>query len=194
MGNGSEFPPGESAKLTQLKLGHPDRTSLSDEMGEDIWDPTIETVDGERILYGGVMTPTDGKKNALWPDDHWNRRTYTFRNRSGRWIREMDPFWGEKPTEVSWIGDNCGHHFVKVSNGEVFVFYERVSQEFDGKPWQTEIFARKIIDAWKASAEEIPILKIPRRAWPSTKRSVGGTLVEGPRVFEDKGSFYISTK
>jgi hypothetical protein len=187
-----DFLTGQSAKLSTLKVAHPDGTNLSEEFGEDIWDPTIEVINGERILYGGVMTPTENRKNAVWPDDHWNRRTYAFRLRGHRWIRDEKPLWGPTPKEPSWIGHNYGHHFFTNDDGETFVFYEQVTEEKNHQPWKTEIFARKINGAFQTSSQEISILKIPQKPWTASMRDFGGSLIEGPRVFTEAGRYFIT--
>lgn len=190
-----KFLTGQPAILEQLKIHHPDGTPFNDETGEDIWDPTIEVSlenSQERVLYGAVMSPTDDRRHGLWPQDNWNRRTFAFRMRNGKWIRDEDPLFGVVPERETWIGHNYGHHFIKDKNGQSYVFYERVTEEKNGHPWKTEIFAKKMKNSFSTTGPEISILKIPSQVWPSARRSFGGSLVEGPRPFFAKGKYFVS--
>lgn len=191
----NKFLTGQSPILEQLKIHHPDGTPFNDETGEDIWDPTIEISlenSQERILYGAVMSPTDDRKHGLWPHDNWNRRTFAFRLKNGKWIREANPLFGKVPEKETWIGHNYGHHFIKDDKAQSYVFYERVTEEKNGQPWKTELFAKKMKNSYTTTGPEISILKIPSRIWPSARRSFGGSLVEGPRPFFANGKYFVS--
>ncbi len=153
---------GKAARLSHFKLQNSD---------EDIWDPTIE--DG--VLYGGVINGED-----------WSRRVYAFRNVNGKWVRETHPLSGPLPRRPTWLGHSYGHHFI-----DGYMFYEKVTEERNDAPWTTEIFARKMKDAFHLTGPEIPILKLSKD-WARTRRSFGGKLVEGPRPFKANGIYFIS--
>jgi Glycosyl hydrolases family 43 len=189
------FLSGKSATVEQLKIFHPDSTPLNVEAGEDVWDPTIEASlenPRERVLYGSVMSPVSGKSDAQWPQDNWSRRTYAFHLENNRWIREDEPLIEKLPRSATWLGHNYGHQFIKDQRGQTFVFYEKVTEERAGLPWKTEIFAKKMKDSWSTTGEEISILKVPSSPWPSSRRSFGGSLLEGPRPFFSQGKYFIS--
>lgn len=190
-----KFLSGQPPQVERLKIAHADGTLLNDETGEDLWDPTIEVSlenPRERILYGAVMSATDDRKHALWPQDNWNRRTFAFRLKGGKWIREKDPLLGNIPEHETWVGHNYGHHFIKDESGQTFVFYERVTEERNGHPWKTELFAMKMKNSFATFGPEISILKIPHQVWPLARRSFGGSLVEGPRPFFANGKYFVS--
>ncbi|RYZ69410.1 MAG: hypothetical protein EOP05_14880 [Proteobacteria bacterium] len=87
---------------------------------------------------------------------------------------------------------------MKDEKGNTFVFYERVTEERDGLPWTTEIFARRMVSSLKADKKEIPVLQLPRskaglaRSWPAAQRAFGGALLEGPRPFKIGAYYFIS--
>lgn len=172
--------------IQTMKLHHPDGREFQGD--EDIWDPTME--DG--IVYGSVMSPTQGRPYAIWPDDNWNRRTYAFKFKNQKWIREINPIFGPIPSRPTWIGHNYGHQFIEDEKGESYIFYEKVTEDLDQQPWKTELFARKMKSSVKAEEREIPILVWGAQIWPALRRSFGGTLAEGPRPFTHKGFYFIS--
>ena len=184
------FLKGSTPEISMLKAAHPDGTPFSDELGEDLWDPAFHELDGERVLLAGTMTPPPGQKNARWPDDHWSRRVYLFHEKNGTWIREAKPFISSAPREHTWLNHGYGHEFLE-DNGELYVFYERVSEERNHSPWKTEIFMKKV-SGQKTAGHEIKVLRIPEPPWKRSLRSFGGSLVEGPRPFKKDGTFYIS--
>ena len=53
-----------------------------------------------------------------------------------------DSIFGPIPQKPIWVGHNYGHDFVRDADGKMFMFYERVSEEEEGTPLKTEIFAR----------------------------------------------------
>ncbi len=107
------------------------------------------------------------------------------RSPKGRWIRSKDPLFSPPPEKENWADHSYGHHFITDEAGNTWVFYEKVSEAVnpDGNPapYKTEIFARKMISPHEASAEEKPIVSIGDSPFPSTRRTIGGFLVEGPR-------------
>ena len=173
---------GKPAKLSHLKTYQPDGSLIT-----DIWDPTID--DG--VLYGGVLTPPPGHRGDDDSAFRWNRRVYAFRNVNGKWIREPQPLLGPLPKEFTWIDHSYGHHFITDKNGVRYMFYERVSEHRNNLPWKTEIFARRMKDAFTLEGPEVQILKL-KKDWPSIRRSFGGVLAEGPRPFYSNGLYFIS--
>lgn len=182
----SDLLSGKPARLSQLKIHHPDGTPFLEEAGEDIWDPTID--DG--VLYGGVLTPPKGQRHAHEDRDSWTRRVYAFRNVNGKWVREPYPLTGPVPQTPTWIDHAYGHHFITV-DGIRYMFYERVTEERNNTPWKTELFARKMKDAFTLTGPEVSILRLTKN-WPRIRRSFGGTLAEGPRPFFARGIYFIS--
>lgn len=178
---------GKPATVSFIKLFHNDRTPFSFELGEDIWDPTIEN----GLLYGGVMVPPPGHRNANEDDHSWTRRVFAFKNIQGKWVREKYPLSGPLPAKPTWLGHTYGHHFITADNGERYMFYEKVTEDRNNTPWKTEIFARKMRDLFNLTGPEIPILKL-NRIWDQARRSFGGSLVEGPRPFKANGIYFIS--
>lgn len=185
--NSQSFLSGRPATLSALKLFHPGHEPFNEKMGEDIWDPTVR--DG--ILYGGVMTPQKGRIFANEDDDSWSRRVYAFRKMNGKWVREPLPLSGPLPSKPTWIGHTYGHHFISDEQNQTYMFYEKVTEERNGLPWTTEIFARKMSDAFHLTGPEISILTL-KTHWPATRRSFGGQLVEGPRPFKAMNRYFIS--
>lgn len=184
---------GEPPHLEHLRLYHSDGVTELDpaQTGEDAWDPTVQRIGRERVLFGGVMRPTDARKNALWPDDHWNRRTHAFTEKRGRWVMKPDSIFGPVPEMPTWIGHNYGHGILR-EGGIDYVFYERVSDDHQGHPWKTEIFMRKLGPHHELIGKEYPSLRLPQKVWPAAEREFGGGLVEGPRPFKVGRYFLIA--
>lgn len=159
----------------------------------DAWDPTIETFpNGQKILYAGVMTPNIGAAEAIWPDDNWRRRVSAFEydNSSDRWVRVLDSVFGDAPDDFTWLGHSYGHHLLADTDGTPWMFYEAVSEEENGQPWVTEIFATPLTDPLFATSEPTSILTVHDKDWPAVTRGFGGKLVEGPRPFR-VGDWYL---
>lgn len=167
------------------------KTALDEEKGEDAWDPSIQLgANGEKALYASVMDPPGNSLNATWPDDHWSRRTYAFRQRRGRWVREPEPLLGPLPKSPTWLGHSYGHGYFSDGN-RAFLFYEKVTEEKDELPWKTELFARELKDSFSPKGKEIPVLLNPQR-WNAAKRKFGGSLVEGARPFRAEGKILVA--
>lgn len=185
----TSFLNGEGGVMKYLDLFHPDGAKIAGE--EAAWDLIPHRwPDGkggfEEVLYAGAMTPTEGRTEARWPADNWNRRIYAFRkDAEGRWVRAKDPLFSAPPEKENWADHSYGHHFITDAKGDTWVFYEKVSEAVtpDGKaaPYKTEIFARKMISPTQAGPEEKSIVSIGDSPLPSMSRTIGGFLVEGPR-------------
>ena len=159
---------------------------------EASWDQLIHRwPDGSEVLYGGTMTPTEGRARPRWPADNWNRRIYAFtRDREGAWVRRASPLFNPVPEggQPSMIGHAYGHHFKTVTRRvkgrrvtETWLFHEEIVSEH---PLRTEIFARRMLDPFTASARKVKILGTEWNGQPIGQRSNGDLLVEGPRPFE----------
>jgi hypothetical protein len=113
------------------------------------WDPTIEffglKTGPQRILYAGVMTPPAGQPFAIWPDDNWRRRVSAFAWKDQHWVRMSNNVEEAPPDQPTWINHSYGHQIVRDRDGKQWMFYERVTQEQNGFPWLTEIFARQML-------------------------------------------------
>lgn len=177
-----KFLHGERPQVEMIKAYHPDGRPFDEQGDEDLWDPTIQ---GD-VLYAGVMTAPAGEAVARWPEDNWSRRTYAFQKVAGKWIRSEKPLFSKLPSKPTWVGHNYGHHIF-----QGHVFYERVTEDRDGTPWKTEIFACRLKDPFHCGSE-IAILKLPFTPWRNSLRSFGGSLMEGPRVFFANGEYFMS--
>lgn len=138
------------------------------------------------------MARRPGKANAFWPEDHWSRRTYALDWVNGTWVMRADSVFGPLPLMPQWVGHNYGHHIIEDENGHPWMFYERVSEEVDGSPTKTEIFARKLDHGHGLVGDEVSILKIPNTPWPAAQRQDGTLLIEGARPFKF-GKYYMLT-
>jgi Glycosyl hydrolases family 43 len=182
----------------RLRVEHADGTPFDEAAGEDIWDPTLEVSlenPKKHVLYAGAMKPKPSAKVAVWPEDNWRRRTFAFTEINGAWRMAEKPLFDNPTDDIeagTWVGHNYGHAFLKSDSGALYVFYERVTEERFGHPWKTEIFARLMKTSLTADSKEIKILSLPKKAWPATKRSFGGSLIEGPRPFKALGYYFIS--
>lgn len=147
------------------------------------------------ILVGGSMSATHGRRLPKWPDDNITRRIFIFRkNNSGDWIRDPAPIVGDASS--GWMGHSYGGNFFQLGQlnpdlidtglpNPVYFFYERVTENAQA-PSKTEIFARKLLpaSARELFGPEIKILGVGKPPFPSTHRTIGGYLVEGPRPVE----------
>lgn len=190
-----DFLKGAPARHEEIIVFHDDGETQLDVAGagEDIWDPTIEYFPGqnEPILFGSIMFRREGERFAYWPEDHWSRRTFAFKNKNGRWVREKESLFGPRPPHPRWLDHNYGHHFIQ-DNGRIWMFYERVADD-DGRPWITELFARELYNGTQLVGPEITIFEIPSdKPWPSAVRGDGTLLVEGPRPFKVGDRYLLS--
>jgi hypothetical protein len=208
----SEFSRGGRYEIVPLDVRYPNGRPFR-EIYTHPWDlrkVRIEMPSGRKqeMLLGGSMSPTGGKPAAVWPDDNINRRVFLFReNSAGQWIRDASPLFGSVTS--GWLGHSYGGNFFQASvpspsairpgNGDpVYLFYERVSEEKNG-PYRTEIFAREIngLNGNRPPGKEIKILSVTDSSgtpFPSTGRTIGGYLVEGPRPIRmriDGNDFFI---
>lgn len=159
---------------------------------ESAWDRMIHRwPDGREVLYAGTMTAPGGDRPAEWPADNWTRRIYPYtRGADGRWVRGERPLFnpvsdGMQPT---MIGHAYGHHFKTVTRrvgdrevSETWLIHEEIVGE---QPTRTEIFARRMIDPFTASAEKVKLVGVEYEGRPVGKRLGGDLLVEGARPFE----------
>jgi len=173
-----DFFTGGPNRMRRLKFRKPHCRRDCEYLGEDIWDPSIR----EGVLYGAVTNDPSESGN-------WKRRVYAHRFINKAWVRESEPLIEPLPANFTWLGHSYGHHFLEVS-GKTYVFYEKVTEERDGLPWKTELFAKRLLNPFQTTGSEIEVFRI-RRDYPRTRRSFGGILAEGPRPFEWKGRFYV---
>lgn len=184
----------EKPRVDHLSLFHPDgQTAVNPDLsGEDAWDPSLfVSKSGERFLYAGMMSPTDDRKNAYWPDDHWNRRVHLFRWRNGQWVMSPESIFGAVPEAPTWIGHNYGHSFLRIAGRDYF-FYERVTEEKHGTPWLTEMFFQELISPDRLDGHERLLMHTKNRRWKSIRRNSGGKLTEGPRAFSALGKIFVA--
>lgn len=162
--------------------------------GEDAWDPSVYVFPGidKRTLFAGVMARRLGETNAYWPEDHWSRRTGAFDWEGDRWILRDRSVFGPWPKKETWLGHNYGHDFIGGDDGSTWMFSEKVSEEKNGQPYKTEIFARRISSQGNLYGKELDILKIPKHPWPASQRKGGTLLIEGPRPFKVGEKYLIS--
>jgi hypothetical protein len=147
----------------------------------------------EEILVGGSMSPTQGRPVAVWPEDNINRRIYVFRRKGDAWVRDEQPVSGDPLT--GWLGHSYGGNFFQPQEEDpgvlrvdakgkpqapTFFFYEQVSTP--ASPERTEIYMKPIpsLEVFSSAGESL-ILRIPDPPFPSTRRTIGGVLIEGPR-------------
>ncbi len=169
-----------------------------DGVGAQPWDLMVHRWgDGREVMYGAVMTPTGPRRaQPKWPDDNWTRRVFAFeKDATGTWKMRPRPLFNvvEDKKQATMIGHAYGHHFKTVErntpNGKVnetWLFHEEVSREIDtpaGRRLVTELFARKMLDPFTASADKVKILGAGDPPVFGA-RANGDYLVEGPRPFE----------
>lgn len=152
---------------------------------ETPWDITIESWAGQEVLWGGAMIPTRRRDHAVLWEDNWTRRVWPFiRDSEGRWIRAPQPLFGAAPDQdsaPSFQDHSYGHQFISDEAGGRWVFYERVSEANGLWPGRTDIYARRMVSAIRASDEEHFILSAGNPAMRTAVRAAGDQLVEGPR-------------
>jgi hypothetical protein len=183
--------------LDDFLRGGPYRTARiptdHDLSNEASWDHLIHRwPGGEEVMYGGVITPTDGRTKASFPADNWTRRIYAYRkDAAGKWVLDRRPLFndvapGQRP---SFLGHSYGHHFrthTRIVDGkpvtETWLYHEEVVAE---QPLRTEMFARRMLSPYRASSRKVKILGVDPVGAPEIgRRSSGDYLVEGPRPFE----------
>ena len=155
------------------------------------------------------MSPSQSRPFAVWPDDNINRRIFTFNPRpeppgsplpGPRWIRDPEPLFGE--IAQAWLGHSYGGNLFQWGMSQpneihlgahaapTFLFYERVSDKGTadpnavGTPHITELFLRPLSGLMRAAGPERPVLSVGSHPFPSTARTIGGFLMEGPRPLE----------
>lgn len=158
--------------------------------GEELpWDLQFYTRSGRRILLGGVMTPRPGEDHAHWPGDNISRRIKIaeYDTALPGWVFAEQPFFGVADHE-SFLGHAYGHQLYN-EQGKDYVFHEEVSAEVDtatGQPragtghFATELFVREI--GPQGPGDKIRILGVQDLPLETTRRVIGGFLLEGPRV------------
>ena len=134
------------------------------------------------VLFGRVMLPPPGQSHAHFDQDNINRRTYGFQLKNQKWIRNLEPL-NELFPPTGWLGHNYGHQFITAKNGDLWMFYERVSEVLNDAPLKTEIFARRFTPPAILKGPEIQIFRIPSTPFPAVVRTNGNLLAESPRPF-----------
>ncbi len=144
------------------------------------WDLQFYEINGEKYLYGGVMSPLPGTNNARWPQENISRRikVATFDNDLGGWVFREQPVFG-KIDHVNWVGHSYGQQIIKDQSG-LYMFHEEISRE-----GITELFVRKMISPFKAG-KAIKIAGIENLPLELTQRVDGGHLLEGPRYMKTR--------
>ncbi len=169
-------------QVLKVHLAYPGGALINEGLiDETPWDLAVEQWPDENILYAGVMTPTADHVHAVFAEDNWNRRVFAFRMKNGIWMREPRPI--TYPETKSWIGHSYGHQFIKDENGQTWIFYERVMEEKESKPWITGLFARKMLTPFRSSKNEIKIFDPTNLPYAALNRQFGGKLVEGARPY-----------
>lgn len=208
--NWDQFLSGGCYEVVKLPLFGPNQRPY-DQIYTHPWDIRKYRIEengkpSREILLGGAMTAMNGKDKPVWPDDNWNRRVYFFRlNQIGQWVRDIMAVVGDYKT--GWEGHSYGGNLIQEDRytsdvlnpdqpGQVAFFYEKVTEVVKESPYKTEIFAVKMANFFSAASpvEEIPILTLGNNPYPSTKRTIGGYLIEGPRPIQVKikgESFYL---
>ncbi len=188
----SEFPHGRPTHH-RMKLYHASGKILNESAGEDAWDLNIVNWSPDlTVAYAGVMKAPSGTSHASWPDDNWSRRVYAFTQKNNKWMCAKDPLLDEVPASPTWLDHGYGHDFLTDDDGTTYVFYEKVSEERDGHPWRTDLFARRMLNPFEADGQVVTILNTNRKSWPALKRSFGGKLAEGPRPFKVGPHYFVS--
>lgn len=194
--NWREFSEGGCYQIVPLRLVNPNGARYSGAYSHP-WDLRKTRIVNDKgghteILIGGAMSASRGRPSPRWPEDNFNRRIFFFRRGEvSRWIRDLAPIIGD--VDSGWIGHSYGGNLIQENQtrpnviqpgalGEIGFFYERVSEVRGGGPFKTEIFAVKMSGLDRGGhRKEIKILGIGSKPFPSTARTLGGYLVEGPR-------------
>ena len=172
--------PAEKETLTLFKeISVASRKVIVHMMPDELpWDLQFYEFDGEKYLYGGVMSPLPGTNNARWPHENISRRikVATFEEELNGWVFKEKPVFG-KIDHLNWIGHSYGQQIIKEKN-DLYMFHEEISR--DGI---TELFVRKMNSPFEAS-KAIKIAGIEHLPLEFTKRVDGGHLLEGPRYMK----------
>jgi hypothetical protein len=144
------------------------------------WDLQFYEIDGEKYLYGGVMSPLPDSNDARWPEDNISRRikVATFEPAFKGWVFREEPVFGNI-NHTEWKGHSYGQQIIK--NGNAFVmFHEEITR--DGV---TEIYLRKMETPFHAgkSSRLVSMDDLPEEL---SRRVDGGHLLEGPRYTKTK--------
>ena len=86
------------------------------------------------------------------------------------------------------------NHIINIDNpNAIAFFYEKVTEVVKESPFKTEIFAEKMKNFFSAVApvEEVPILTLGAKPFPSTNRTIEGHLGEGPRPRPSENSWRV---
>lgn len=166
--------------------------------------PTGET---EEILIGGAMTAGVPGSSPLWPNDNPSRRIFIFRQApDGTWIRNKQSIYGDPKS--GWMGHSYGGNFFQAhssnpsiidlkSGAPLYFFFEKVDHSEEDRPTRTQIYAMNVDFQGRESDEFLALSGMPKlilgvtdpateKPFPSTKRSTGGYLIEGPRPIKAK--------
>ncbi|HEX4922781.1 MAG TPA: hypothetical protein VFV50_01805, partial [Bdellovibrionales bacterium] len=191
--NWDVFARGGPFELVDLDLRYPAGAMMSNVYGHpwDVLKARIRYKTSTReILIAGSMSPTGGRARARWPHDNVTRRLFAFECHDGVWTRHQRPLFGDPHS--GWVGHCYGGNLYQrgceltgefdfASEDPAYLFYERVTEgDRERGPRVTELFARRLYSLERAGAE-VKILGAGDPPWPSTRRTIGGTLVEGPR-------------
>jgi ribose/xylose/arabinose/galactoside ABC-type transport system permease subunit len=149
----------------------------------------------KEVLIGGSMSATKGRAAPVWPEDNITRRIYFFRlNNVAQWVRDALPI--VERIETGWLGHSYGGNLFQEDGGDpniihtdspnqIGFFFEKVSDDSNESPYKTEIFAEKIDDKLNVVPNsEVKILGVQSPPLPSTVRTGGGFLIEGPRPLQ----------
>lgn len=207
--NWNEFENGGSFQVVPMTLKFPSGAAIQGVYTHP-WDLRKYWVSGaggtgKEILVGGAMSPSAGRPIAVWPDDNINRRIFMFRlDDLGAWVRDVFPIAGKVAQE--WTGHSYGGNFFQPGQSDlntinpnggnpIYFFFEKVSEDRRG-PYKTEIFVKKVDSLAPPSSsafrsgrstpggEETKLIGVGTPPRPSTQRTVGGYLVEGPRPIQ----------
>lgn len=174
--------PAEKESLTLFKeISVGSRKVIVHMMPDELpWDLQFYEINGEKYLYGGVMSPLPGSNNARWPHENISRRikVATFDQELNGWVFKEKPVFG-KIDHQNWKGHSYGQQIIK-ENNNLYMFHEEISR--DGI---TELFVRKMISPLKAG-KAIKIAGIEDLPLDLTRRVDGGHLLEGPRYMKTK--------
>lgn len=202
--NWAEFEKGGCFEIVQIGIANPNGEPYKQEYTHP-WDIRKFRVEqagkaDRELLIGGAMNATKGRPVPVWPDDNINRRLYFFRpsplkpdEAEPRWLRDPLPIVGTADT--GWLGHSYGGNLLQedgkdgvidaAAPGRIALFYEKVTDDSGNSPYKTEIIMKLMKNFWMSAggAREITIFKVDGK-YPSTKRTVGGFLAEGPRPMQ----------
>ncbi len=144
------------------------------------WDLQFYEMNGEKYLYGGVMSPLPDLNDARWPEDNISRRikVATFDHDLDGWVFQERPVFG-KINHREWKGHSYGQQMIQ--DGDDFImFHEEITR--DGV---TEIYMRRMETPFKAG-KSIKLVSINDLPLELSRRVDGGHLLEGPRYAKNK--------